>query len=122
MKRDCAGQSLLLAKPRPALDKEKLTGLSWDHVRTSLFRPNVQAELGDARRSQGSGISLIKATKEYLSQGMSNQMSEAFAYIEREYEDVKGRVELQRRVVEQLHMVEAGRRRSGSVCQRIAGR
>ena len=38
---------------------------------------------------------------------MSNQTSEAFAYIEREYKDVKGRVELQRRVVEQLHMVEA---------------
>jgi hypothetical protein len=37
---------------------------------------------------------------------MSNQTSEAFAYIEREYKDVKGRVE-QRRVVEQLHMVEA---------------
>ena len=38
---------------------------------------------------------------------MSNQTSEAFAYIERECRDVKGRVELQRRVVEQLHMVEA---------------
>ena len=38
---------------------------------------------------------------------MRNQTSEAFAYIEREYNDVKGRVELQRRVVEQLHMVEA---------------
>jgi hypothetical protein len=38
---------------------------------------------------------------------MSNQTSEAFAYIEREYNDVKGRVEVQRRVVEQLHMVEA---------------
>ena len=34
-------------------------------------------------------------------------MSEAFAYIEREYNDVKGRVELQRRVVEKLHMVDA---------------
>ena len=38
---------------------------------------------------------------------MSNQTSEAFAYIEREYNDVKGRVEVQRSVVEQLHMVEA---------------
>ena len=38
---------------------------------------------------------------------MSNQTSEAFAYVEREYKDVKGRVELQRRVVEQLHMIEA---------------
>src|SRR5262249_45506241 len=38
---------------------------------------------------------------------MSNQTSETFAYIEREYKDAKGRVELQRRVVEQLHMVEA---------------
>ena len=38
---------------------------------------------------------------------MSNQTSEAFAYIQREYKDVKGRVELQRRVVEQVHMVEA---------------
>jgi hypothetical protein len=38
---------------------------------------------------------------------MSNQTSEAFAYIEREYKDAKGRVELRRRVVEQLHMVEA---------------
>src|SRR5262249_28660554 len=37
---------------------------------------------------------------------MSNQTSEAFAYIEREYNDAKGRVELQRRVVEQLHMAE----------------
>ena len=38
---------------------------------------------------------------------MSNQTSEALAYIEREYKDVKGRIELQRGVVEQLHMVEA---------------
>ena len=38
---------------------------------------------------------------------MSNQASEAFAYIEREYKDVKGRIELQRRVVEQLHIIEA---------------
>ena len=38
---------------------------------------------------------------------MSNQTSEAFAYIEGEYKDAKGRVEVQRRVVEQLHMVEA---------------
>ena len=38
---------------------------------------------------------------------MTNQMSEAFVYIEREYKDAKGRVELQRRVVEQLHMVDA---------------
>ena len=38
---------------------------------------------------------------------MRNQTSEAFAYIEREYKDVKGRIELQRGVVEQLQMVEA---------------
>ena len=38
---------------------------------------------------------------------MSDQASEAIAYIEREYEDLKGRVEDQRRVVEQLHMVDA---------------
>jgi len=38
---------------------------------------------------------------------MSNQTSEAFAYIERECKDAKGRVELQRRLVEQLHMAEA---------------
>ena len=38
---------------------------------------------------------------------MSDQTSEAFAYIEREYNDVKGRVEVLRSVVEQLHMVEA---------------
>ena len=38
---------------------------------------------------------------------MRNQTSAAFAYIEREYNDVKGRVELQRHVVAQLHMVEA---------------
>jgi hypothetical protein len=38
---------------------------------------------------------------------MRNQTSEAFAYIEREYKDAKGRIELQRRVVEQVHMVEA---------------
>ena len=37
---------------------------------------------------------------------MSDQASEAIAYIEREYEDLKGRVEDQRRIVEQLHMVE----------------
>ena len=41
---------------------------------------------------------------------MSNQTSKAFAYIEREYKDAKGRVELQRRAVEQLHMVEADAR------------
>jgi len=38
---------------------------------------------------------------------MTNQTSEAFAYIEREYKHVKGRVELQRHVVAQLRMVEA---------------
>jgi hypothetical protein len=38
---------------------------------------------------------------------MSNQTSEGFAYIERQYRDVKGRIELQRRVVEQLHIIEA---------------
>jgi hypothetical protein len=38
---------------------------------------------------------------------MRNRTSEAFAYIERECNDVKGRVELQRRVVEQLRIVEA---------------
>ena len=38
---------------------------------------------------------------------MSNQTSEAVAYIERGYKDVKGRIELQRRIVEQLHMVAA---------------
>ena len=38
---------------------------------------------------------------------MSNQTSEAVAYIEREYNNVKGRVELQRRVVDQLHTVDA---------------
>ena len=38
---------------------------------------------------------------------MSNQTSDAFAYIEREYKDVKGRIELQRRVVERLHLAEA---------------
>ena len=43
----------------------------------------------------------------YLSKGMTNQTSEAFAFIEREHKDAKGRVELQRRVVEQLHMIEA---------------
>ena len=37
---------------------------------------------------------------------MSDQTSEAIAYIERECEDLKGRIEDQRRVVEQLHMVE----------------
>jgi hypothetical protein len=38
---------------------------------------------------------------------MSNQTSEAFAYIEREHKNAKSRVELQRHVVAQLHMVEA---------------
>jgi hypothetical protein len=38
--------------------------------------------------------------------GMSDQTSETFAYIRREYNDVKGRPELQRHVVAQLHMVE----------------
>ena len=43
----------------------------------------------------------------YLPWGMSNQTSEAFAYIEREHKNAKSRVELQRDVVAQLHMVEA---------------
>ena len=38
---------------------------------------------------------------------MGNQTREALAYIGREYKDVKGRVELQRHVVAQLHMIEA---------------
>jgi len=38
---------------------------------------------------------------------MRNQTSAAFAYIEREYNDVKGRVELQRHVVARLQMIEA---------------
>jgi hypothetical protein len=38
---------------------------------------------------------------------MRNQTSEAFAYIEREYKEAKDRVELQRRVVAQLRVVEA---------------
>ena len=38
---------------------------------------------------------------------MGDQTSEAIAYIEREYKDVKGRIDLQRRIVEQLHMIEA---------------
>ena len=38
---------------------------------------------------------------------MGNQTHEALAYIERTYKDAKGRVELQRHVVAQLHMVEA---------------
>ena len=50
---------------------------------------------------------LIDASMGYLSWGMRDQTSEAFAYIEREYNDVKGRVELQRHVVAQLHRVEA---------------
>jgi hypothetical protein len=43
---------------------------------------------------------------ERLYYAMSNQTSEAFIYVERELEDVKGRVELQRRVVERLRMIE----------------
>ena len=35
---------------------------------------------------------------------MSNRR---FACIERQYKEIKGRIELQRRAVEQLHMVEA---------------
>jgi hypothetical protein len=38
---------------------------------------------------------------------MSGQTSEAIAYVEREYKDLKGRIEDQRRVVEQLHKAEA---------------
>jgi len=38
---------------------------------------------------------------------MGNQTREALAYIGREYKDAKGRVELQRHVVAQLHRVEA---------------
>jgi hypothetical protein len=38
---------------------------------------------------------------------MSDQTSEAIAYVEREYKDLKGRIEDQRRVVEQLHKAEA---------------
>jgi hypothetical protein len=40
---------------------------------------------------------------------MGNQTHEALAYIDREYEDAKERVELQRHVVPQLHMIEADR-------------
>jgi hypothetical protein len=53
---------------------------------------------------------------------MSNQTSEAFAYIEREYKDAKGRVELQRSVVEQLHMAEANAVTSRPVCHRTVVR
>jgi hypothetical protein len=38
---------------------------------------------------------------------MTNQTNEALVYIEREYEDVKWRVELQRHVIARLHMAEA---------------
>jgi hypothetical protein len=38
---------------------------------------------------------------------VSDQTNEAVGYIEREYKDLTGRIEYQRRVVEQLHMVEA---------------
>jgi hypothetical protein len=38
---------------------------------------------------------------------MNNPTSEGFAYIERQYRDVKGQIELQRNVVRQLHIVEA---------------
>jgi hypothetical protein len=38
---------------------------------------------------------------------MGNQTREALAYIGREYKDAKGRVELQRHVVAQQHMIEA---------------
>jgi hypothetical protein len=38
---------------------------------------------------------------------MGDQTSEAIAYIEPEYKDVRGRIDRQRRVVEQLHMIEA---------------
>jgi hypothetical protein len=38
---------------------------------------------------------------------MGNQTHQALAYIDREYKDAKGRVELQRHVVAQLHMIEA---------------
>ena len=57
----------------------------------------------------------------YFSEGMSNQTSEAFAYIEREYNDVKGRVEFQRRVVEIAHG-RSGHRRGRSGSQRAVGR
>ena len=38
---------------------------------------------------------------------MGNQTHEALSYIDREYKDAKGRVELQRHVAAQLHMIEA---------------
>jgi len=38
---------------------------------------------------------------------MNNPTSEAFAYIERQYRDVKGQIELQRYVVKQLQIIEA---------------
>jgi hypothetical protein len=38
---------------------------------------------------------------------MNNPTSEAFGYIERQYRDVKGQIELQRHVVMQLHIIEA---------------
>ena len=47
---------------------------------------------------------------------MSDQASEAIAYIEREYEDLKGRVEDQRRVEEQLHMVETDAAEAEAPC------
>ena len=48
-----------------------------------------------------------------ISKGMRNQTSEAFANIEREHNDVKGRVELQRHVVAQ-HMVETDAGEAGA--------
>jgi hypothetical protein len=41
-------------------------------------------------------------------------MSKAFIYVERELEDVKGRVELQRRVVERLRMIETDAAEAGA--------
>jgi hypothetical protein len=53
---------------------------------------------------------------------MSNQTSEAFAYIEREHKNAKSRVELQRHVVAQLHMVEADAGEAETALNGIVGR
>ena len=65
---------------------------------------------GRATLLRSSGFARFDASSrpaiEYPNYVMTNQTSEAFAYIELEYKDAKDRVEYQRRVVEQLHWLK----------------
>ena len=80
--------------------------------------PSLTEDTGQARSGRASHPATAgerphdcsRATRRGASRPISpsrRSCREAFAYIEREYNDVKGRVEFQRHVVAQLHMVAA---------------